>query len=249
MRVHVINLDRDKDRLAEFAATNAHLSDIIRFPAIDGQQVDIQEMARRGLVSDDILTSYSVGAVGAAMSHVSLWEYAASSGNTLTVAEDDAIFNSRFEYYAADVIKDLPSAWDFVLWGWNFDLFLSFEMLPGVSTCLAQFDQENMRTAIASYQTGSIAPKAFKLIWAFGIPCYTVSANGARALIDKCLPLRRFTASFPPAARTPLRASHFRNVGVDSAMNNVWPELNAHVCFPPLVVTKNDASKSTVQNV
>ena len=40
MPVYVINLDRDRDRLAQFLETNAHVPDTVRFPAIDGGTMD-----------------------------------------------------------------------------------------------------------------------------------------------------------------------------------------------------------------
>jgi len=46
-------------------------------------------------------------------------------------------------------------------------------------------------------------------------------------------------APFSPAGRALPGSGHFRNVGIDSAMNDAWAELNAYVCFPPLAVTKN----------
>jgi hypothetical protein len=123
---------------------------------------------------------------------------------------------------------------------------MSFEMLPGVSYCLVQFDQERLRPNVEKFQNQAIDPRVFRLTWAFGICCYSVSPKGARALQEKCLPLRPSTAAFPPATRVQLLTGHFRNVGIDSAMNNAWADLNAYVCFPPLIVSKNEAEKSTI---
>jgi hypothetical protein len=39
----------------------------------------------------------------------------------------------------------------------------------------------------------------------------------------------------------------FTNTGIDNQMNLVYPEINAFVTLPPLVVTLNENSKSTVQ--
>ena len=248
MQIRVINLDRSKDRLNEFMALNSHLTSVSRFAAIDGQSSDFSELVRRGLAGEGLLAAdyYSVGAVGAALSHIALWDSAIASNVPITVAEDDAIFHSRFESHAAEVLDSLPPDWAFILWGWNFDLFLSFEMLPGVSMSLSLFEQERLRRNAAHYQTEPISPRAFALHWAFGLPCYTVTPAGARILKAHCLPLRPTIAHFPPAARI-LPAGCFRNVGIDSAMNNAYSKLGAHVCFPPLVVTQNEHSRSTIQ--
>jgi glycosyl transferase, family 25 len=124
---------------------------------------------------------------------------------------------------------------------------MCFEMLPGVSHCLAQFEQDRSRAGIAAFHSQALAPQLFRLIWQFGTPGYTVSPKGARALQEKVLPLKPTTAAFPPAMRSQLQATHFKNVGIDSAMNNAWGALNAYICFPPLVITKNELGKSTIQ--
>jgi len=63
-----------------------------------------------------------------------------------------------------------------------------------------------------------------------------------------CLPLRANIAAFPPGERIPLHAHLFRNVGIDSAMNNAYSKIGADVCLPPLVVvTRNEHATSTIQ--
>jgi hypothetical protein len=47
--------------------------------------------------------------------------------------------------------------------------------------------------------------------------------------------------------RSPLMGRVFTNTGIDNQMNLVYPEINAFVTLPPLVVTLNENSKSTVQ--
>jgi GR25 family glycosyltransferase involved in LPS biosynthesis len=241
MQMQVINLDRSKKRLASFMMANRHLTNVVRYPAIDGQSVDIPLLIKRGLIAEGLVSQeyYTPGALGAAMSHIALWGSATKSEAPVTIAEDDCICHSRFESYTADVIKRLPPDWDMILWGWNFDLFLCFEMLPGVSWALSQFDQDSLRANMEQFQGQEIAPQPFRLSWVFGAPCYSVTAKGARALLGKCLPLRPTVASFPPAARVPPLTKQFRNVGIDSAMNNAYAEIRAYVCFPPIVVTTN----------
>lgn len=228
-------------------AVNGHLSDVSRFSAIDGRTLDIHSLVQNGLANSNILSTYTLGAVGLAMSHVALWDIAIKTRTTLTVCEDDAIFNDRFDLYSGDVIKRLPSGWDLISWGWNFDLFVCFEMLPNVSFCLAQFEQDRLKANVERFQNQAIDPQAYRLKWAFGTPCYTVTPKGAHALRSKCVPLQPTITSFAPGLRVAPYMPYFKNVGIDSAMNSVWSQLNAYLCFPPLVVTKNETSKSTVQ--
>ena len=247
LHVHFINLDRSPDRLAEFNRVNSHLAEATRFPAVDGQRLDLAALAAQGLATADILSMFRIGAVGDAMSNVALWEMAIRTGRNVTIAEDDAIFNRRFDACAEELIATLPPDWDVIAWGFNFDLFLSFEMLPGVSLCVAQFEQDRMRANVDGFQEQHVVPRAYRLRWAFGTPCYTVSPKGALALKTRCLPLRPMLIPCPEGAKAPPHAHVFRNVGIDNTLNSVYPDLNAFVCFPPLVVVKNEPARSTIQ--
>jgi Glycosyltransferase family 25 (LPS biosynthesis protein) len=91
LRVNVINLDRSEDRRTEFTTLNAHLADVARFPAIDGQRLEIASLVRRN-----------------AMSHIALWDRAIESGQNLTICEDDAIFNTRWIFVPPKCSRDFP---------------------------------------------------------------------------------------------------------------------------------------------
>jgi len=242
MRIHLINLERSTDRLRQFLADNSHLRDVLRFVAVDGNQV-----TRVGLVeqriADSELPEYTAGAIGAALSHLSLWEKAAKEDVALTIAEDDAVFNAGFEVEAERVIASLGANWDFVLWGWNFDSYLLFEFLPGASPCLAQFDQPQLRSGLTTFQQLRIAAVPYRLSRAFGIVCYSISPQGARKLLEYCVPLRDMHVWF-----WGLNESKVNN-GIDIMMNASYPQINAYVSFPPLVVTRNDTRSSTVQGL
>ena len=127
------------------------------------------------------------------------------------------------------------------MWGWNFDSVLMFDLMPSVSSCLAAFDQDQLRSAVRTYQTQPLFPQLFRLIRSFGVICYTVSPAGAKKLLERCLPVRAMTISVPGVnARLP-------NYGIDIMMSSVYPDLNAYVGFPPLAVTRNEHASSTVQ--
>jgi FkbM family methyltransferase len=249
LRVHLINLDRTPERLAAFQRANGHLRNVERIAAVDGQQLDVNEFSRQGIMTADLLHPdyYTVGAMGVAMSQLRMWDRAIEQARPVTVAEDDAIFNLRFEQCAARVLESLPPDWDFILWGHNFDLFTVFQTLPGSSPVVVQFDQEKLRTGIESFQGQLIRAQGFPLIWAFGIACYSISPNGARAFKSRCLPLRPLLLDIPEAARSYPFSSKFRTVGIDNHMNALHRHIKSFVCFPPLVVTKNEASISTIR--
>jgi len=247
LRVYVINLDRSQDRLAEFAAVNSHLTELERFPAIDGRSLDLAALVHQGLVTPDVLSSFSMGALGNALSHASLWQAAAVRNQPLTVAEDDVIFHAQFEALAAQVINELPPDWDFISWGWNFDVMMIFDMLPGVSPCIAQFDQHKMRLHTREFQQLSLSPRAHRLLWSFGMTSYTVSAKGAQILRSKCFPLRPMIIPWPQGVPQLPGSPSFHNLAIDTTLNGLYQHLNAYVCIPPLALTKNEHAKSTVQ--
>lgn len=239
MKVHVISLDRTPERYQEFLRWNAGAKlEVDRFPAVDGQTLDKAELVRQGLITADL--AYLPGALGIAMSHLALWRKAARENVSVTVCEDDAIFNHHFPEEAAALISRLPPDWDMVMWGWNFDHPLWVDMIPGVSNCRLHFSESALRAGIGRYQAQYFLLGLRKLIASFGLPCYTVSAKGASSLIQFCLPLR------PQQIIVPDATGPLKNVGIDVVMNAWYPKGTAFACLPPLVVTLNNTSLSTI---
>ena len=133
----------------------------------------------------------------------------------------------------------MPPDWHIVYWGWNFDTIAHFELLPGVSSFAANFDQKRMRRGIEAFQSAVVAPRLLRLHAAFGIVCYTISPLGARVLKQLCLPLRNGPVVFPGVSRT------LPNSALDVALVGILDGVSAFASFPPLVITKNDHSIST----
>lgn len=241
MFIHLINLDRSAERLSRFQAVNAHLVNVIRFPAVDGRKQDIASLIADGTI-DRILatTHYTPGAIGAALSHVALWTKAIDEQKSITICEDDAIFNINYVQSSQSLIETLPAYWDFILWGWNFDANLLIDLIPGVSACLCNFDQASMVAGIEVFRKQDIVPRPLTLLRAFGIPCYSIS-SGAQVLKSICFPIRAAEIYFPGINR------RITNVGIDVVMNNAYPNMKAYVAFPPLVITENERDASTIQ--
>jgi glycosyl transferase, family 25 len=238
--VHVINLDRSKDRLSAFEKVNG-LSRVnfIRFSALDGRNIDRGPLVDRGIITADL--GYGDGALGTALSHLALWDRAIENNQSLTVCEDDAIFNRGFGSAAEVLTEALPPDWHVILWGWNFDSVLLFDLIPGVSPCLGAFDQDRMRMGVYAFQSANLRPQLFRLFKTFGIVGYSFSPLGARAMKQHCLPLRRMEVFIPGLGRT------VPNRGIDVMLNDMYPRVNAYVSFPPLIITRNFHSISTVQ--
>lgn len=234
MNIHLINLDRTPERLESFRRINSHVKNLTRFSAVDGTKIDREALIANGILTRDVSPTYTNGALGNALSHIELWKMAAQSGRPLTTLEDDAIVHRSFDEAAPQVLSNLPSDWDIILWGWNFDAGLIFDLLPGVSACAGKFFEEDLRRGWRNFQDLPIRPQPFRLFAGFGVVCYSVSSNGAKELIKRTLPIRKV-------------AGKRANSGIDVSMNDIYSSLNAFVCFPPLVITPNDLSVSTFQ--
>lgn len=240
MDIHVINLDRSADRMSAFKAINGPLPvNFIHFPAIEGESVARGPLVERGIISADL--RYGGGALGNALSHLALWDLAIGKNQSLTICEDDAILNSGFARSAEPLLQSLPADWHIILWGWNFDSILLFDMVPGVSPCLGMFDQDRMRMGVEAFQSAEIQSRHFRLFKAFGVVSYSVSPRGAEAIKNHCLPLSNRDVFIPGLGRA------VPNTAIDVALNEVYPRINAFISFPPLVITRNFHTNSTVQ--
>ncbi len=234
MRVHLINLDRSTDRLAAFKSANGHLEDVCRVSAVDGNALDLSALIRDGTIEKGIIKHYRKGGLGLVLSHALLWDKAITTGEALTICEDDAIFNHHYGQSAQAVIDTAPPDWDLIMWGWNFDSVLAFEVIDGVSHCAAVFDQDRMRENVLGFQRQVLSPQRYKLLQVFGTICYSVSPKGAQRLKALCMPVRDMTVYFPPMDRS------LPNYGIDIMMCNAYPRINAFVSVPPLVLTRNE---------
>jgi glycosyl transferase, family 25 len=187
------------------------------------------------------MPDYTNGAIGCALSHFRQWEITAKGRDVVTLAEDDAIFHLQFEEFAVKVLANLPANWDLIHWGWNFDTILAFDLLPDVSSCVAVFDQSTLRANVARYQKLVFTPSPYRLQRSLGLVCQSISPSGAAKLLQHCIPIRPMEGYYPILNR------NLRNTGIDNMMNELYPSINAYVCVPPLVVTKNEHALSTVQ--
>ena len=209
------------------------------FPAVDGSKFAPQQLTSTGYFDGTV--SYTQGAIGNALSHLQLWESIAQGTFPATICEDDAIFHRQFEEQSERLIAQLGTNWDLVAWGWNFDSILFAELLPSLSRCLFEFDQEAMRHNASQYVQCEVNSNLFKLLNAFGTVCYTISPSGAQKFIRKILPIRQMDLFNPRLNRV------LPNTALDVMMNHFYAELDCFVAFPPLALTLNDHARSTVQ--
>jgi GR25 family glycosyltransferase involved in LPS biosynthesis len=229
--VYVINLDRDEERLRTFLATNAQLTGVERFSAVDGRLVDRADLERAGLIASNL--TYNNGVLGCALSHLELWRRAVADQRPITVVEDDAILAANFMPAHQEVIGKLPADWSIVLWGWNFDRSVWAEIPEGVAKSVLQFNQDELRANIETFRGAEVAHAPIRLRHAFGSLAYSVSPTGAAALLEHCLPLARKFIRFEGFG------IGIPNNGIDCIMLGAYPTLKAYFCMPPLAVSEN----------
>jgi len=241
MPIHVISLDRTPNRLEHFQRRNAHLTDVVRFPAIDWRTLDRNQLITDGSLARDC--PYEGGFLGNAMSHISLWKKAAEEDRTITVVEDDAIFSCHFAERSRAFLAALPTDWDFVQWGWNFDALLWVDVIPQIIKVAMNFYQSELRRNIYDFQNADTIPAPVRLLHSWGIFCYSVTPKGARALLSHCLPLDDRLIDLSPGL-----GRRIKNTSLDCVMCGAYPFLKAFICMPPLAATENKKEESTTYN-
>ena len=109
MTTYVINLDRDQERLRLFLEVNGHLTDYVRFSAVDGRTMDRAALEREGIIAANL--TYNNGQLGCALSHIALWRMAIAEDRIITVVEDDAILAPDFVAARDAFVRTLPAEW------------------------------------------------------------------------------------------------------------------------------------------
>jgi glycosyl transferase, family 25 len=236
---YVINLKRSKSRREKFVENNPYF-DFTFFDAIDGAELNQSCLQDANLFSPDLV--YTKGAYGCALSHLSLWNLSIEKNQVITIVEDDAILRNDFEVKKKQHLTNIKRDWDIILWGWNFDHVLSLNIIPNISPIMMLFNQEQMRTSINFFKNETYESSLYPLDKTFGIPAYSINPSGARLFKENCFPLQPFDLDFP------LMDRKIKNNGIDIAMNRIYSISNSFVCFPPIVITKNEHEISTVQD-
>ena len=228
----VINLDRCADRFDAFRTRNAHLGPVRRFAAVDGAKVDRLDLERCGVITADL--NYTDGALGCALSHLSLWREAAAGNRALTICEDDALCASDFIEAANGCLAGLADDWDIVLWGWPFNSMLVFQIFPGQPAYLRHGSVLPSAADFAAASRPAGSSHLFRLNRACGTICYTISPRGAARLLALCTPMRHLRLEVPESANGWRPAN-----GIDTLMSVFYPTLKAYISVPPLAMSPN----------
>jgi GR25 family glycosyltransferase involved in LPS biosynthesis len=237
---HVINLQSRPDRLAAFRAANPGLA-FERFAAVEGAARPRDAWIADGLITAD--NEYSAGAIGCAMSHVSLWRHCASSGRPVCIIEDDVLLRDNF-VVAANVLLAGLARWDIVCWTWNLDWPLCFLPGDGLARAWLQTDPYAIRGRYDAFKADRSPVQPARLISLAATACYVVSPAGAASLLRLCLPIGRVPADLYNDGSLGIA---WINGGIDVEMSRHFRALDAFVAMPPLAVAINDLTASSIR--
>ncbi|RNF07998.1 glycosyl transferase-like protein [Trypanosoma conorhini] len=217
--VYVINLDRRPDRW-EFISRQLQRAgfregDYERFVAIDGHAVDVQKARECGLVSLLGLLrlrerdgrriwgmDLNPAAVGCALSHASIWAtIAARRYGCALVVEDDSLFPRGFQQEYEERMRRVPRDWELLY--------------------VSGLDTANQASQLRVAEGVSRVPPLHRTT-----NCYVVSHQGARQLLQLCLPMT-------------YQLDTMMTMHVTSDVEGGVPYVTSPVCYtlqPPLVV-------------
>jgi len=233
MQYRVINLARTPERLATFTKNNPNFT-FQRFNAIDGSRLDRQKLLINNLVTVKTQQRYTAGALGVAMSHRALWQECAQGTEPMTILEDDAYLVPNFND-TVNTITQKFNNWDFIFWGANLDQPITAVLSPSIAAAEIKFNQAQVLANIQNITTqNDITPVLYKCLWAVGLMCYSITPITASYLLKNIFPLRDYF--------------DFRdNFGIDNSIIEELANMRSFISLPPIAITENDRSVSTVQ--
>ncbi|PPE77761.1 hypothetical protein C3941_22220 [Kaistia algarum] len=248
LRIHVINLERRPDRRNQFMEWNGHQP--LRFEflaAADGRRIDRARLIEQGLL-DPADREFNNGALGNALSQLSLWQACAAGHQPFLVFEDDACLRGDFWRHARPLMERYLSAHPIILFGFNTDAVTALRGADGFVS-VVRFDERIKRRPGYFRDYGKlqdVRPQLFQCLQFWGSLAYAITPAGARALINACFPLSsRARIEMIGEGRSVIPC------GVDGMMNVALQEgrLKVLACYPPLVLGPNSHADSDIQRL
>lgn len=243
LTIQVINLRRRPDRRKFFEHWNTqeHLQ-IEWVEAIDGQQLSFMDLVRDGIVLEQA-DFMGAGPLGIACSQKLLWERAVRENQTLIICEDDAILRGDFVQQATTMMDQLPSQWDFLLFGYNFNTCLDVEIFPGQRLMSGFSPTKLPESEYRRFVDNRSSTVCLPLKNAFGTHAYAITPKGANYLLRACFPLAGIAVEVPA-----LKKTIYPSVHLDSTMNAYYQQIHAYCAFPPLTITPLHLESSDTLN-
>jgi len=236
-RVFCINLDRRPDRWKFMQSQFAHLRmPVQRWSAVDGNNLNVQNLANVGLVAKAALPRYFLpaqqklfgtdltdGAIGCALSHMQIWKEIIECGrgeqSTFLVLEDDCQFLPDFsEEVLAQRLDHVPNDWELIYIGGQ-DLMHKqhrYEVSTGVRRLYKGFRETT---------------------------AYVINVAGAKAALEVCVPMHwQFDTQLNDES---LRQGF--GFGRDHQEYTMKPR--GYCLWPPMVFQQRDKFKTDVQTI
>jgi glycosyl transferase, family 25 len=245
---YVISLARRPDRRARFLRWNADRGvDISVFDAVDGQTLDKPELFRTNII-DDADLNFTMGFLGSALSHRTLWEQCIALEQPALIFEDDVWLPDNLRHWLEPAAQELAGGCDIVYLGYNRDAVVSVGYGAG-SWCNVSFEPPAMdfdreaeeHSRWSGHHSHCILDT--RLVW--GVTAYAVLPAGARRLLRHCFPLssKRQVQMFGSGHTLP-------PFGIDGMINVATQRglIKARLVFPPLVIGPNDPTDSDNYN-
>jgi GR25 family glycosyltransferase involved in LPS biosynthesis len=223
-QIHVINLDASVERFDRFRESNSHLEGVTRVSGVDGIGLDRSKLVKEGIITSDL--PYKAGSLGCSLSHIRLWEKAVAQRSEITVFEDDVICVQGLREKARSVFSQVTPNWDIIIWGFNYSPLFVWADFRFTKAKLEFYDRKEPSELLQ----GNFLPVPIKIAHSFGLFGYTVSAKGARTLLDYCLPLKRRYIPFPGTSVV------IEDTSIDCSMCGIYSSMEAFICVPPLVL-------------
>tara|TARA_B100001964_G_C14237858_1_gene603400 strand:- start:1007 stop:1753 length:747 start_codon:yes stop_codon:yes gene_type:complete len=235
--IAVISLARTPERLNKFRERFGESHHSIRwFPGIDGASLSIAELVYRGLIEPSA-ASWPIGQLGCAISHLRCHIHCLQTGRDMVIFEDDAIPAQNWQSILSSMLRSVPADWDLLLLGWNLDSALQVELSKGI-TSTSLFKPPYPDAKMIENVLGSVDERLWlRMQKGLGLAGYVISPRGAARLLEWAWPLRTMSIDFNDL---PARICF----SLDGELTNLYPSINAWVCFPPLVLALNSKSSS-----
>jgi len=237
---YVISLPGDNGRLEKFTTDNCNFTFNVH-RAVRGSDIRKNTPFMNSLFSEEVQNIYSDGAIGCAASHIDIWKQVAClAAGGVNVFEDDAVLNANFDNLSEGLLKCAEVEPDLIVWGFNFDMPLYLDMADlGPSPII--FQQVMLESQGPHLKFKDNIHSLLPLSFFFGTCAYYISSLGARKLLELVLPI-----SYRECA-LPFMKKNVRNIGIDIAISQRLGKIRAYVSMPPLAVTMNEKTSSTVQ--
>lgn len=240
---YVISLAREPDKFPAFLARNQATGLAFRrFVAVDGSLLSEDDSVRLDLVKPGARL-YTKGHIGCAASHRDLWLYAAATGKSILVFEDDAFCRHDLVPHLAAVLDRLPD-WQIVLLGYNTDATIDLQNGPPTLPAIVANPRPSFEQ-LTAFAATTEPPHAFRLNIAFGQSAYLVSPQGAQTLLS-LFPMDN-RPLWLADARSGGKLRPFRCMTIDMLANTLYRGMQAYALVPPLALPLNDHATSTTR--